>query len=127
MSARTARDPVPTAIPTAERLRLVETLFSAPIRCTRSMYEIATDLSRGNSVSRDEVLEFMLAFNHPKPNWIPCSERMPEANTRVLIWWIDGVNCATLYGSVWETDEGNFPEVGSVTHWMPLPEPPEDP
>ena len=64
-------------------------------------------------------------------NWIPCSEKMPnESGTHVMVtdgvhimesWYelIDGemlwVDNYTMYVNI------NF---GEVTHWMPLPEPP---
>lgn len=64
-------------------------------------------------------------------NWIPCSEKMPnEPGTHVMVtdgvhimesWYelIDGemlwVDNYTMYVNI------NF---GEVTHWMPLPEPP---
>lgn len=56
-----------------------------------------------------------------KPIWIPCSERLPEQEVRVLL-------CAS--GEVWlgeltdinvfDTDIG-FMRIEHVTHWMPLP------
>ena len=59
--------------------------------------------------------------------WIPVSERLPEAETRVL------AATPTGYMEVdWRFSEpiidcgfANFFSLDNVTHWMPLPEPPE--
>jgi hypothetical protein len=61
--------------------------------------------------------------------WIKCSERMPE--------FAQDVFCFNLYkqymiGSVTKINndnyvcEGYFAKLFSVTHWMPLPEPPKE-
>lgn len=59
--------------------------------------------------------------NHAR--WIPCSERLPEDNcytlVAVLFDEIYEVYIAAFMGDGWHTVEGY------VTHWMPLPEPPE--
>lgn len=56
--------------------------------------------------------------------WIPVEERLPEEKQRVI------VRCERVGTSVgwilwgrWMTDIG--PHAGDVTHWMPLPEPPD--
>jgi hypothetical protein len=62
-------------------------------------------------------------------SWIPCSERMPEKDTSVLI-SAQGHRVSAFYDSVkgvfmlTET-EGLFYSMSAVTHWMPLPSPPE--
>ncbi len=63
----------------------------------------------------------------PKFRWIPCSERLPESNISVL--------CAMRTGEfrIMEYDEEEQAwyegihdyRKHCVTHWMPLPEPPE--
>lgn len=65
--------------------------------------------------------------------WIPCNEKLPESNTKVLAQWIlnnwrlddSGKNFIDILsltdsGEWWgELGEPN----GSVVAWMPLPEP----
>lgn len=52
--------------------------------------------------------------------WIPVSERLPEKNGQYLVYsgWVRTLLC--LYGE-WACD----PKESPVTHWMPLPNPPE--
>ena len=64
--------------------------------------------------------------------WIQCSERLPETGTDVIVyypyWQESPVQIAHLQHDyyLWETSDGeyNLP-AKAVTHWMPLPEPPE--
>ena len=52
------------------------------------------------------------------PRWIPVSERLPPEETRVLAY--DGT-------SVFESEymHGRWEWLADVTHWLPLPNPPE--
>ena len=70
-----------------------------------------------------------------KDGWISCSERMPNDKQYVWCWgksygWTE---CDTFEGYYdWSrnkwwavTDDGEEP-ASKVTHWMPLPEPPQE-
>jgi hypothetical protein len=50
--------------------------------------------------------------------WIPVSERLPPEETRVLAYDGDKVFESEYWSGRWEW-------CADVTHWMPLPEPPE--
>lgn len=62
----------------------------------------------------------------PAP-WIPVSERMPESGGDVLV--CDGdamaIACFRTKDRVWNFFGRDFWSGSDVTHWMPLPEPPQ--
>ena len=59
--------------------------------------------------------------------WIPVSERLPEPYTRVLACIKSGYMEVDYMYSEPIVDVGiaDFNSLDNVTHWMPLPEPPE--
>ena len=61
--------------------------------------------------------------------WISVKERMPEDYVNVLIAMTDvaGTFVAVAWreNNGWNDGEGGWPEE-NVTHWMPVPEPPEE-
>ena len=63
--------------------------------------------------------------------WIPCSERLPEYGLDVLVYtksWEEHIQVAHIQydGIMWELSDGEFYfSQSDVSHWMPLPEPPE--
>ena len=68
---------------------------------------------------------------HEAERWIPVSERLPEVNTRMSLF--DKKTGFSVYGSMqewrddrylWKTDVGEY-HFSSITHWKPLPQPPE--
>lgn len=58
--------------------------------------------------------------------WIPVIERMPEKDALVLVHTaMDGNHVASFDGEAWFCNYGGEWLFPNVTHWMPLPEPPE--
>lgn len=82
-----------------------------------------------------DALEFALTAlrsmpETTKPGWISVKERLPNFGIPVLICW-DGYTDIAEYrcGMVcpkWRTQHYGTVDLASVTHWMPLPELPEE-
>lgn len=98
--------------------------FDKDLRCRSFQYEIGKTYTE----DRAELCEVGFHQHMPtltQPNeWVRVEERLPEEKQRVI------VRCERVGTSVgwilwgrWMTDIG--PHAGDVTHWMPLPEPPE--
>ena len=64
----------------------------------------------------------------PGPQWIPCSERLPEEKGRYLVCYTLGgidrdIRTATFYPGGWlEWDVDGTAGIAHVFAWMPLPE-----
>lgn len=55
-------------------------------------------------------------------NWIDINDRLPEENTLVLVWNKDAADIGFIKDWRWRDYSETF---RGVTHWMPLPEPPD--
>ena len=97
----------------------------------------ACDGNRVQEYVKLERLQNALSDNYPvtPDGWISCSERMPNDKQYVWCWgksygWTE---CDTFEGYYdWSrnkwwavTDDGEEP-ASKVTHWIPLPEPPQE-
>lgn len=100
--------------------------FGAPCaRCPAVSYKNCMDEMHKCAADLIERLTAENAALREKQRWIPVTERPPEKQQRVI------VRCKTVGTTVgwimfgeWVTDLG--PGCGEVTHWMPLPEAPEE-
>jgi hypothetical protein len=57
--------------------------------------------------------------------WIRCDERLPENSGKVLVSDGAGIEFGRWIGGCW-VDSGYMHGFDLVTHWMPLPELPEE-
>lgn len=71
-----------------------------------------------------------LAGNYPvtPDGWISCSERMPEELDDVLVTDGEHVEVKWWNGHIWDCWAPRNSDISykDVTHWMPLPEPPQE-
>lgn len=88
--------------------------------------EILNPEHRENYDGMDEVNEAcrmgMEALERTR--WIPCSERLPERNGYYLT--VDKPENVGAYVNVHKFSAGTFHGFFPITHWMPLPKPPEE-
>lgn len=87
---------------------------NCPMSGSRRMYEIATEALEEHE--RNE-----------QPRWIPVTERLPEPDTNVLVRSGSFVSVWSLREDdvYWEDEYSYFHDMCEVTHWMPLPKPPD--
>lgn len=71
-----------------------------------------------------------LAEIRERMQWVSVDDRLPEKDETILVWV--GTMCTracvgkTPYGPAWYLiDKNCYLNWWSVTHWMPLPEPPK--
>ena len=83
---------------------------------TAKLYNEASDTIEELSV----VVRTQKAVLDKFPRWIPVTERLPERNTWVLAY------CKYKDHVVDYVDINGLWSYGNVTHWMPLPQPPEE-
>lgn len=85
------------------------------------------DIIAGSFSKADEEKAYRAINDIPAVNrWIPCSERMPETDTPVICY----MRIGQILVMELSDDDGWYCGITrynprAVTHWMPLPEPPE--
>ena len=73
----------------------------------------------------EHIAEVSKMVAQPEPQWIPCSERLPETDKEVFVYlWGDVPHLASVNDEgQWETDQFYLDADEAPKAWMPLPEP----
>lgn len=78
----------------------------------------------------DRIADHLIANGVTIQQWIPVTERLPEEWVAVLVWSEYGFCEVAVYLGIpgkWRVTWNHaMLEVDSITHWMPLPEPPKE-
>lgn len=70
-----------------------------------------------------ELMDVALASLTAESGWIKCSEQVPTSDGAYLCW--DG-RYVTTYAFIFGSWQANQFVARNITHWMPLPAPPEE-
>jgi hypothetical protein len=118
-----------------DREKLIELIYESDLVCNKTLCEECDYLCSNrckSSMTADHLLANGVTFAKDTnvPSWIPVSERLPEEWKEVLV-LSEFVCCETavylgIPGKWRVTWNHNMLEENSITHWMPLPEPPKE-
>ena len=87
-------------------------------------YNISVENGELEAYSRDRKRLCELPSAQPEQRWIPCSERLPEDSSPVLVTHRGGVSYGWYNGTYFERGAStNHIKLQTVIAWMPLPEP----
>lgn len=102
-----------------------------PVRCKECSYLNVTDRACNTEADAD-ALDYIKQLEAKVPKWISVKESLPEEGKFVLLQYEKNAQNPTLHArntmAVGRYEYGMFLVEGCsvrVTHWMPLPEPPE--
>jgi len=98
-------------------------ISEASLQCVAE--SMASYVTRAAEVPKGFEPRAMSTYGFVKPRWIPVEERLPEEGERVLAWdnGFKESEMATYYAH--DGWGGEVIASLNVTHWMPLPSPPE--
>lgn len=114
-------------LPTPAELDRLEALAEGALEPSKR--ESAIYRARWQETIEPETVLALVEMARAAPRWIPVGERLPEPRVTVLAVPLLGGVILGYYDderSQWNDAENELRLAGfSVTHWMPLPEPPK--
>lgn len=81
------------------------------------------ELSKQHETQRQNLI----ALINDRPKWIPVAERLPNIGEDVLCFCRAGIFFVLAWDGIhWHEGSDRYYMNSFVTHWIPLPKPPED-
>ena len=79
----------------------------------------------GNGLSLKTILLMAIDFGQQRPQWITVKEELPKENERIIAYngVFNEIHLCDFHDGIFEDFYGPFN--GTITHWMPLPTPPQ--
>lgn len=112
--------------------RVVSLLEAQQTRIAQLEAELKEEMYRHDRVQDFEVAEAQeLAKLREERRWIPVTERLPESEGCYIVYTARGSGCTAHFYPERRFHSGYTREPGwggkfAITHWMPLPKPPEE-
>ena len=98
------------------REKLVELIVEASHQCD-DFYDL-WDMRQ----CAEEIASFMIAHGVTVQEWISVKDRLPDADGDYLVW---NDYHKAIVGHYWSKGRYFISKAVTVTHWMPLPQPPK--
>ena len=97
------------------------------INCSDCPYHCDEFMNGLNELHNDAIL----LLKEQEGHWIPVTERLPEDDTDILVYCVDGeesrIVAVNYANGVWfDCIFNTVMVVKNITHWMPLPKPPQE-
>ena len=94
-------------------------------RVASIQYTETTDLNLPAIEVAGDAFEAGVEWADEHPHWISVEDELPEACVAVLTTTQNGTQRVGCYeDGWWLANSPNLVRMGSITHWMPLPQPP---
>ena len=91
--------------------------------CTRIFEE-----SFRHGADSEYALDALRAYGDERAGqWVSVEERLPGSASWVLVCADGALNCLWFFNGSWREPTPDNIVVSDITHWQPLPEPPEKP
>ena len=100
--------------------------IAAAIDAVHKDYDTILDFKSDGATVASSIEDILLALPsvQPEQQWTPCSERLPEEESEVLVTTSWNDVCKAWYSNgKWRAEFINEYDDGEILAWMPLPEP----
>lgn len=105
------------------------------VKCMNALIGEAADaIEELSKIREEQKAQIILMATEDKPRWIPVTEGLPGTGVDVLVKFPQNMAVASIDNGEWVVNSGDgwCTDINlaggekNPTHWMPLPQPPEE-